>query len=251
MNDAYQKMIEACNTHSLEGIIPPFPAMGDEGVNTKTKEALARRRWVWNLARALKQECVDDQDAYFNTSMAKYKVGETERAELSDYFEFALQYAKFPFNAPEQVFACITHFEKHWGEIPAPRWCNRAGTPYKRMWLAVVMLGANGSVFPFACTRMSNAFGIVSPQTVSGFLLMAKNKGLIKVVRNGSSYKEISGGKAALYQIDKQKDYLMIQHIIPDHSGNARSRCNEYNRQMFWEYLAEDPDLKWLGITKD
>ena len=43
----------------------------------------------------------------------------------------------------------------------------------------------------------------------------------------------------------------MIQHIIPDHSGNARSRCNEYNRQMFWEYLAEDPDLKWLGITKD
>ena len=251
MNTTNQKRLEACRAHSLEGLIPPFPSKGDEGIDSKEKEAAARRRWVWNLARALKQEYVDDQDAYFISAMEKFKVDETERAKLSDYLELARDNAKFPLNAPEQVFACITHFEKYWGEIPAPRWCNRAGTPYKRMWLAVAMLGANGSVFPFACTRMSKAFGIVSPQTVSGFLLMAKNKGLIKVVRNGSSYKEISGGKAALYQIDKQKDYLMIQHIIPDHSGNARSRCNEYNRQMFWEYLAEDPDLKWLGITKD
>ena len=250
MNDTHQKMLEACRAHSLEGLIPAFPQMGDEGINTKAKEAAARRKWLWNLARALKQVGIDDQDAYFNSTMRKFKVGETERAELSDYFELARDYAKLPLDAPEQVFACIARFEKHWGEIPAPRWCKRAGTPYKRMWLAVAMLGANGNVFHFACTRMSKAFSIVSPQTVCGFLSIAKKKGLIKVVRDGSSYKEISGGKASLYQIAKEDDYSMIQHIIPEHSGNARPLPNDYNKQMFWKYLAEDPDLKWLGITK-
>lgn len=247
----YQRMIDACKAHRIEDMIGEFPRTGHNGISTKAEEKAARLKWIWDLARVRRNEMLDDQDAYFISAMKMCKVDETERAELANYYDLALTTAKYPLDAPEKVFKSIVLFETYWGEIPAPRWCERAGTPYKRLWLAVAMLGANGNVFPFACVRMSKAFGIKSPQTVNRFLYAAQNHGLIKVVKTGASYAKLNGGKAAQYQLADAKNYSMIQHIMPDIGKRKRiaSPRNDCKKQMFWEYLAEDESLKWLGLS--
>lgn len=246
----YLKMIDACRRHSLEDMIPPFPKIGDEGITTKANEFPKRKKWVFTLARILMQERVDDCDSYFMSAMNKYHVEETERCQLANLYSIALNIAKYPIDAPEQLFKQVTIFEKYWGEIPAPRWCKRAGTPYKRLWLAVAMLGANGNIFQFACVRMSKAFDIKSPQTVNGFLVIARKEGLIKVVNAGASYSKVKGGTAARYQIANARDYSMIRYIVPDRDNKKASpfHNDSSKKQKFWEYVAKE--LPWLGIKE-
>ena len=112
------------------------------------------------------------------------------------------------------------------------------------------MLGANGNIFQFACVRMSKAFDIKSPQTVNGFLVIARKEGLIKVVNAGASYAKVKGGTAARYQIANARDYSMIRYIVPDRDNKKASpfHNDSSKKQKFWEYVAKE--LPWLGIKE-
>lgn len=233
--------------HCLETLIDEFPSCKNDR-HLGTRLLNDQINWSVGLARALKYEHVDDHNSFFSSAMKKYSVKEETQAILLRYYRRAKKSAKFPKNAPSLVADAVREFENSWGEIPACDWCTCIGTnTYSRLWLAVLMYGLHGYVFPFACNKMASAFE-VSPGMIHSFLKQAEDEDFLQTVRKGRAYRRVETpgqtppGTFGLYKIKNSKDYDLLMHVIPN--PDARVSGNDLNKDMFWKYVRDK--LPWL-----
>ena len=226
-------VIQACAAHNIEKQLAPLPCS-----NNPEQQSHERRLWVLRIARVVNAELIN-QYAFFNAEMARCHVDGKEKKSLEVLYEWALKNTAYPLDAPEQTFRCVHNFETYWGGIPAPTWCNRGGEKYRRLWLALVLYGANGAEFPFASGRMATACKIPSRNTVNRFLKLAVKNGLLVIVKTGLPNDK--GGTPAYYRLATQKDYSVWRLIAPSNPLPP----NGYNHIPFGEYAANN--LSWLG----
>lgn len=164
-------------------------------------ESLLRRQWASKLFRICNAALLPWKP-WFDSAMRKHRVQEKEKNLLLSVITYTEHADYLPVDAPEIVAKTVANI----GEtITTPIWCNKSGDAYRRLWLATLLMGADGRPFAFATARMAGAFNLSSKNTVTRFLNAAKGQGHIKVVREGIT--RPIGGKAALYKLSNDDDY--------------------------------------------
>ncbi len=157
-------------------------------------------RWAMQLARILKAEDMTHLGNHFiKAAAAKNHLSDADVRSLRQAFEWAVLNLSLPLNAPEQVARTV-------GGITAtePTWCRKSGDIYKRLWLATLLLGANGRDFPFATSRIAAAFNLKSKNTATRFVAAAIKHGHMIIIREGMSHP--TAGKATLYRLQKDQE---------------------------------------------
>lgn len=178
-----------CTAHrDIEKLIGDFPEKKAE-----------QGRWAMKLARILKAEDMSHLGTHFlKAAAAKNHLSDADARSLQQAFEWADSKLSLPLNAPEQVARTVD------GIIATePTWCRKSGDIYKRLWLATLLLGANGRDFPFATSRIAAAFNLKSKNTVTRFVATALKHGHMSIIREGMSHP--TAGKATLYRLLKDQ----------------------------------------------
>lgn len=176
---------------------------------TPDVQSFLRRQWACNLSRICEEAWLPSRH-FFAAAMAKHHVPEAEQNLLLSVMIYTKHSNYLPVGAPEITARTVAKIGE---EIQAPPWCEKSGDAYRRLWLATLLMGANGHPFAFATARMAAAFDLASKNTVTRFLNVAKRQGHIKVLREGIA--RPIGGKAALYKLSNEDDYNKWQ-LIPN-----------------------------------
>ncbi len=188
----------------LESVIGDLPYHSNPDI-----QSFLRRRWASKLARICKMYWLPWQQ-WFKCVMKKHHVQEDERKLLRSVIIYTEHADYLPVNAPEIVAKTVAEIGD---AFTPPGWCNKSGDAYRRLWLATLLIGADGRPFAFATARMAEAFNLTSKNTVTRFLSAAIRYGHIKVVREGIA--RPLGGKAALYKLSNVADYNKWQ-LLPN-----------------------------------
>lgn len=239
--------VQTKNEHTLE-TYPEAPMPSDLAQKESRWHINELKRWAWNLGRfvAANGHPYVAGMQMLDKAVSQQTLSAATRHEMAHSYLSGSKHFKIPPDGIEQIGKMVEAHIKYWGPILAPRWCKLEGDAYVKLYLAVLIYGANGREFPMATQR--TAAGLkVSWRAVQDFLVDATDscleKPLIEIIQRGLQYgkkrpadcnSSVKHGSVTVVRL--QREYFdMWKKISP--APNNMLPPNDENRIPFAKYL--------------
>lgn len=196
----------------------------------------ARRRWVTELARAVKFYGLKESDAVIllNTELAKNKLGYLQEEELYNMFLTQCKNLMYPTNFPAKLYSFAYKFESECGRIRTHKWCPPV---YAKLWLCCIILGRNSFNFGLARSAFSQAskgMGNLGVGSIQQFVNGAKHFEFLD-----ESQKGIKGGSPTKFFLHDDYDCCIFKYYF----YIARQQTVGYERTFCQEFINAFPEL--------